>query len=141
LGEAGVDRPAQTTIVYDEPIDSPSDDVRLDAAAGCFDFRKFWHGWAFDRGGSSLVSHVPPNDLQRFAQLMRLMEHERLWVAAGPSCKENPCGARNPERNTAGRHPIFGLLLKTAAILYQPPVPTIVYKTSGVSKEKAPSVT
>lgn len=113
--------------MYDETTYASSYDVWLDAAAGRFDFGKFWHGLAFDRGGSSLVSHGPPNDLQRFARLMRLIKHERLWVAAGPSCKENPCGACNPKRNTAGRHPNFGLLLKTAAILYQPPEPTIGY--------------
>jgi hypothetical protein len=108
-------------VVHDEPLDAASQDVRFDSAAGSFDFGKFWHVLAFDRGGSSLVSHGPPNDLQRFARLMRLIKHERLWVAAGPSCKENPCGARNPERNTTGRHPISGLLLKTVATLYQPP--------------------
>ena len=120
--------------MHDELSYAPSDDVRLDAAAGCFDFWKFWHVWALDRGGSSLVSIVPPNDLQRFARLRRLIKHERLWVAAGPSCKENPCGACNPKRNTAGRHPNFGLLLKTAEALYQPFEPTIVHMPCGVSK-------
>jgi hypothetical protein len=113
-------------------------DVRLDSAAGCFDFGKFWHGMASDRSGSSLDSHGPPNDLQRFARLWRLIKHERLWVAAGPSCKENPCGARNPERNTACRHPIFGLLLKTAATLYQPPRAHNRFHEMWSEQEKGP---
>jgi hypothetical protein len=105
FGELWLDWPAEATIVHDEPKDSASDDVWLDAATGSFDFRKFWHGLAFDRGGLSLVSHGPPNDLQRFARLRRLIKHERLWVAAGPSCKENPCGARIPSETQPAATP------------------------------------
>jgi len=134
-----IDGPAQAAIVNDQPINASSDDVRLDSATGCFYFGEFWHGLAFDRGDSSLVFHYPTKGLQPFAHVERHNKYERLWVAAGPSCKRTRCKARNPRAEHYSAATPRSDLLKPAA-LQQPSVPAIValFSWSESTKKKAP---